>query len=91
MPLFHINELSEMEVIKRKQIAKEKDLQILIEKNLDRIFGISFLESEYPIPNGRIDTLGLDENGAPIVIEYKKKQDLGSAIIQGLFYIDWVK
>jgi len=26
-----------------------------------------------------------------VVIEYKKKQDLGSAIIQGLFYIDWVK
>jgi len=91
MPLFHINESSEMKVIKRKQLAKEKDLQILIEKNLDRIFGISFLESEYSIPNGRIDTLGLDENRAPVVIEYKKKQDLGSAIIQGLFYIDWVK
>jgi len=91
MPLFRINKSSEMEIIKKQPLAKEKDLQILIERNLDKIFGISFLESEYPIPNGRIDTLGLDENGTPVVIEYKKKQDLGSAIIQGLFYIDWVK
>jgi len=41
-----------MEIIKKQPLAKEKDLQILIERNLDKIFGISFLESEYPIPNG---------------------------------------
>jgi hypothetical protein len=80
-----------MEIIKKQPFAKEKDLQILIERNLDKIFGISFLESEYPIPNGRIDTLGLDGNGTPVVIEFKKKQDSGNAIIQGLFYINWVK
>ena len=51
--------------------------------------GISLIASEYPIPNGRIDTLGLDEDYVPVIIEYKWKKDL-SAIVQGLFYLDWV-
>lgn len=91
MPLFRINESLKMEIVKKQSFTKEKELQGLIERNMDEVFGIRFLESEYPIPNGRIDTLGLDENTLPVVIEYKKKQDLGNAIIQGLFYIDWVK
>lgn len=91
MPLFRINESLEMETVKKQSFTKEKELQGLIEKNMEEIFGIRFLESEYPIPNGRIDTLGIDENTLPVVIEYKKKQDLGNAIIQGLFYIEWVK
>jgi hypothetical protein len=51
---------------------------------------MKFLEPEYSIPNGRIDSLCIDESGTPVIIEYKKKKDL-SAIIQGLFYIDWLR
>jgi hypothetical protein len=80
-----------METVKKQSFTKEKELQVLIERNMEEVFGIRLLESEYPIPNGRIDTLGLDKNALPVVIEYKKKQDLGNAIIQGLFYIEWVK
>jgi predicted transport protein len=53
------------------------------------LLGVRLIASEYPIPNGRIDTLGLDEDDIPVIIEYKKKKDL-SAIVQGLFYLDWI-
>jgi len=56
-------------------MALEKSLQTLIEQNLDAVFGIRFLESEYstgPKHRGRIDTLGIDENGCPAIIEYKR-------------------
>ncbi|MER6556677.1 DUF5655 domain-containing protein [Streptomyces sp. NPDC001027] len=38
---------------------------------------------------GRIDSLGLDENGAPVVVEYKRGVDSG-VINQGLFYLGWL-
>jgi hypothetical protein len=43
--------------------------------NLYNILGIKFLAKEYQIPNGRIDTIGIDENGSPVIIEYKWKEN----------------
>lgn len=38
---------------------------------------------------GRIDTLGLDENSSPVIIEYKRS--VGENVInQGLYYLDWL-
>ena len=42
-----------------------------------------------PGRQGRIDTLGLDRYGAPVVIEYKRRRS-GNLISQGLFYLDWL-
>jgi len=53
------------------------------------LFGIRLIAGEYAIPNGRIDTLGLDEDDIPVIIEYKWKKQL-SATVQGLFYLNWV-
>ena len=58
-----------------QSVAVEKSLQRLIEQHLETFFGIRFLASEYgtgKVHGGRIDTLGLDENGAPVIIEYKR-------------------
>jgi hypothetical protein len=52
--------------------------------------GIKFLAKEYQIPNGRIDTLGIDENGSPVIIEYKWKEN-DDVLSQGLFYLDWLR
>ena len=90
MPLYRITSDNKIENVKISQFNKEKDIQVFVEKNMEFLFGIKFLESEYSIPNGRIDSLGIDEMGVPLVIEYKKKKDL-SAIIQGLFYVDWLR
>ena len=70
----------------------EKSLQTLIEKNLRPLLGISFLATEYSTGakhRGRIDTLGLDENGCPVIIEYKRSLS-ENVINQGLFYLDWL-
>lgn len=49
----------------------EKLLQMLIENNLEPLFGIRFLASEYPIGKahaGRTDSLGLDENDCSVTL-----------------------
>lgn len=70
----------------------EKPLQSLIEANLDVLLGIRFLATEYSTGKthgGRIDTLGLDENNCPVILEYKRS--VGENVInQGLFYLDWL-
>jgi predicted transport protein len=38
---------------------------------------------------GRIDTLGLDENNCPVIIEYKRSSN-ENIINQGLYYLDWL-
>jgi len=70
----------------------EKPLQTLIENNLDALFGIRFLASEYSTGRthaGRIDSLGLDENDCPVILEYKRSTG-ENVINQGLFYLDWL-
>jgi len=89
MALFKLNHNLTLGKVNRKEFKSEQELHELIEKNLRYAMGINLIASEYPIPNGRIDTLGLDEAGVPVIIEYKWKKDL-SAIVQGLFYLDWV-
>ncbi len=70
----------------------EKPLQTLIEANLDALLGIRFLASEYSTGKthgGRIDSLGIDENDCPVILEYKRS--VGENVInQGLFYLDWL-
>jgi hypothetical protein len=70
----------------------EKPLQNLIEQNLEVLLGIRFLATEYSTGKthaGRIDTLGLDEDNCPVIIEYKRSAS-ENVINQGLFYLDWL-
>jgi len=69
--------------------AIEKSLQVLFEQNLEALLGIRFLATEFTITNGRIDSLGLDENGCPVILEYKRATN-ENVINQGLFYLDWL-
>jgi predicted transport protein len=89
--IFHLLE-SGVEELPAKSVAVEKSLQVLIEKNLDALLGVSFLASEYSTGakhGGRIDTLGIDENRCPVIIEYKRALN-ENVINQGLFYLDWL-
>ena len=73
-------------------VAVEKSLQHLIEKHLEEFLGVRFLRSEFSTGKshgGRIDTLGLDENGYPVIIEYKRSLN-ENVINQGLYYLDWL-
>lgn len=70
----------------------ERPLQTLIEENLDPLLGIRFLATEHSTGKthgGRIDSLGIDENNCPVILEYKRS--VGENVInQGLFYLDWL-
>jgi len=75
-----------------QSVALEKSLQTLIEKHLGVFLGIQFLATEYSTGKthgGRIDTLGIDENGCPCIIEYKRASN-ENVINQGLYYLDWL-
>lgn len=71
---------------------EEADVQDLIEAHMETMLGVRFLASEYstgPVHGGRIDSLGIDENNAPVIVEYKRGTDAG-VIHQGLFYMTWL-
>lgn len=73
-------------------VALEKSLQAMIERNMETLFGVRFLASEYSTGTkhrGRIDSLGIDENGSPVIFEYKRAVN-ENVINQGLFYLDWL-
>ena len=85
--LFSIkNQVTELQ---SKQVTLEKELQNLLEKNMNTFFGVTFLKSEYKITNGRMDSIGIDENNCPVIFEYKRSVN-ENVINQGLFYLDWL-
>ena len=72
--------------------AIEKQLQALIETQMPAFLGVRFLASEYATGKthkGRIDSLGIDENNCPVIVEYKRHSN-ENVINQGLFYLDWL-
>ncbi|MET8683728.1 DUF5655 domain-containing protein [Streptomyces sp. NPDC004732] len=91
LKLFHTTNSGVTEVTPRLA-AVEADVQDLVEAHMEAMLGVTFLASEYVIDcvdGGRIDSLGLDENGAPVIVEYKRGTDAG-VINQGLFYMAWL-
>lgn len=55
----------------------EADVQDLVEAHMETMLGVTFLASEYVIgcaDGGRIDSLGLDENGAPVIVEFTDRR-----------------
>jgi predicted transport protein len=78
--------------LKGSSISIEKSLQVFIEAHLNDLLGVRFLATEYSTGKthgGRIDTLGIDENGCPVILEYKRTMN-ENVINQGLFYLDWL-
>ena len=75
-----------------RSVSLEKSLQTLIEQHLETFLGVRFLATEYytgRVHKGFIDTLGIDENHCPVIIEYKRSTN-ENVINQGLFYLDWL-
>ena len=92
MPLFRLDAQNQALRIAPGPFRLERQLQQVIEANMDEIFGTRFVASEFAFRGeqpGRIDTLGLDWEGAPTIIEYKKSEN-ENVINQGLYYINWL-
>ena len=82
MPDIRLYKLTEGKAkeIKKKELRLEREIQNLTETNLKEIFGITFLASEYSTGDkhrGRIDTLGIDENNSPVIIEAQSRWLVG--------------
>jgi predicted transport protein len=91
MPLFAISK-SKLDPIAQSNFLAEKELQRLIESNLDTVFRCRFVAAEFPTGAqhaGRIDTLALSEDGSPVIIEYKKIES-SDLINQSLYYLSWI-
>jgi predicted transport protein len=91
MPLYKL-ESGKTTQIKPGTFPLERHLQRLFEKNLEELLGVRFIASEVTTGDrqrGRIDTLGIDQDGNPTIIEYKKSAK-ENVINQGLFYLDWL-
>jgi hypothetical protein len=91
LKLFRIGDGTAVELL-GTALALEKPLQVLIERNMDVLFGVRLVASEHSTGKkhgGRIDSLGLDENGSPVIFEYKRSVN-ENVINQGLFYLDWL-
>ncbi|OIJ14568.1 DUF91 domain-containing protein [Anaerobacillus alkalilacustris] len=89
--LFHVKGESVEELV-GQSVSVEKSLQHIIERNLETFLGVRFLASEHSTGKrhaDRIDTLGIDENHSPVIIEYKRSVN-ENVINQGLFYLDWL-
>lgn len=87
MPLFKIQNNKAVKIEKRNVV--EREIQRLIEQNLTEVLGIHFLATEFSTTEGRIDTLGVDQNGSPVIIEYKRTQN-DSVINQAAWYLEWL-
>ena len=89
LKLFDISDSQVLE-LQSFEAKLEKNLQQLFENNLEQLLGVRFIQSEYRTSHGgRIDTIGIDENNCPVIIEYKKSSN-ENVINQGLFYLDWL-
>jgi len=75
----------------RTNFKLEKEIQLLIEKNLKAVFNLEFIASEVEVKLGaekfRMDTLGFNkETKSFVIIEYKKVRDY-SVVDQGYTYL----
>ena len=92
MPLYQINSSGIAAQIKPTSYSKERQLQKFFERNLETLLGVRFIASEFYTGDrqrGRIDSLGIDQDGSPTIIEYKRTSK-ENIINQGLFYMDWL-
>ncbi len=89
MPIYRI-EKNNLLPIKEKSIDLEKDIQKLTQDNLESVFNLRFVASEFSHKNFRIDTLAFDkEANAFVVIEYKRGRSF-TIIDQGYSYLSLI-
>lgn len=87
MPLFEL-EKGKVKQIAFSKLKNEKELQTLVETNLEEIFNLKFIETEFRVHPFRIDTFAFDaESNAIVIIEYKESEDY-SVIDQGYSYLN---
>ena len=87
MAVYTVKDSNILTLVKKKPFGTEKEMQTLVETNLQQIFDLLFIKSEFTVNNFRIDTLAFDTGSkAFVVVEYKKNKNF-SVIDQGYAYL----
>ena len=72
MDLYKVNR-NKLASVNRDAFQKEKEIQALVEENIDILFNLEFVSTEFTISDFRLDSLCYDnETNAFVIIEYKK-------------------
>ena len=86
MKLYSVKD-KKLNYIRSQPFGLERDIQELVEQNVEELFGLEFVKSEMSIGGFRLDTLCFDkENNSFVIIEYKKGSSY-SVIDQGYTYL----
>ncbi len=86
MQLFQ-NDKRVLTPIEKDSFKLEKDIQSLIESNMETLFGLEFVSSEFAVAEFRLDSLAYDEqNNSFVIVEYKKGYSY-SVVDQGYSYL----
>jgi len=86
----YFNKKQNLSSIRTKPFRLEKDIQNLVESNLQTLFKLELIKSEFSINNYRLDSLCFDvESKSFVIIEYKKDKNY-SVIDQGFSYLSTV-
>lgn len=85
MNLFKIS--NTLERIPQEPFRVEKEIQTLTEKNIDKIFNLNIVKTEFSIKEFRLDTLAFDDDSMSfVIIEYKNNKSF-SVVDQGFSYL----
>ena len=76
MPIYNI-EGENLSQIKQVKFKNERELQNLTEKNLEELFNLKFVATEFQVDNLIIDTLAFnEETNSFVIIEYHSLQEI---------------
>ena len=86
MAIYNI-EGNKLKFIRKVNFNSEKDIQDLVENNLEELFNLKFIASEFQVKNFRLDTIAFnEETNSFVIIEYKNTNSF-SVIDQGYTYL----
>ncbi len=87
MAIYSINRNGRLTLVEEINFKLEKEIQKICEDNLEQLFGLEVVKSQFTVQNFRIDTLAFDPRTKSfVVIEYKKDK-VFSVIDQGYAYL----
>ena len=76
-----------LEPIERDPFKLEKEIQSVVESNVETLFGLEFVKSEFSLGQFRLDSVCFDnDTNSFVIIEYKKESSY-SVIDQGYSYL----
>lgn len=86
MQLFQNTE-NTLDPLEKNSFKLERDIQSLVEKNMEVLFGLEFVSTEFSIAEFRLDSLAFDtQNNSFVIVEYKKGHSY-SVVDQGYSYL----